>query len=60
MNKKLYTVAEIAEQFGVTTMAVRHWIKKGLHTETERVIGVKPRMVIDPDDVKSFLGLKED
>ena len=60
MNKKqLYTVAEIALMFDVTTTAVRHWIKKGLHTETEKIIGVKPRMVIDPDDVKSFLGLKE-
>ena len=57
MKKKLYSVAEIAEKFGVTTMAVRHWIKKGLKTETEKIIGVKPRMVIDPEDVKKFLGL---
>lgn len=57
MNKNLYTVAEIAEQFGVTTMAVRHWIKKGLPYEIEKVIGIKPRMVIDPEEVKKFLGL---
>jgi predicted transcriptional regulator len=58
MEKKLKTVAEIAKLYGVTHMAVRHWIKKGLKTKTERVIGIKPRMVIDPDDVKKFLGLK--
>jgi predicted transcriptional regulator len=59
MGQKLKTVAEIAELYGVTHMAVRHWIKKGLKTQTERVIGIKPRMVIDPDDVKKFLGLKD-
>lgn len=53
------TVSEIAKMYNVTTMAVRHWIKKGLPYTTERVIGVKPRMVINPDDVKKFLGLNK-
>ena len=60
MRKKLYTVSEVAEEFGVTSMAVRHWIAKGLPTETEKVIGIKPRMVIDLNDVYSFTGLKKE
>lgn len=58
MNK-LYTVKEIAEMFGVTTMGVRYWIGKGLSTSTEKVIGIKPRTVIDPNDVYKFLGIKK-
>ena len=51
------TVKEIAELYGVTTMGVRYWISKGLKTETERVIGVKRRIVIDPKEVDKFLNL---
>lgn len=54
---ELLTVAEIAERFGVTTMGVRYWIKKGLKFKTEKVIGVRPRTVIDPNDVIEFLGI---
>jgi len=60
MSKKMYTVAEIADQFGVTTMGVRYWIKKGLPTELEKVIGIKPRIVIDPIEVKNFLGITDE
>ena len=56
--KKLKTVAEIAAEFGVTTMGVRYWIKNGLKTSTEKVVGIKPRMIINPDDVREFLKLK--
>ncbi len=56
MNKKL-TVAEIAARYEVTPMGVRYWIKKGLPYEMEKVIGVKPRKVIDPDEVDKFLNL---
>lgn len=58
MSKK-YTVSEIAKMFGVSTTGVRHWIKKGLPFTTEKVIGIKPRMVINPIDVYDFLGLGE-
>jgi transposase-like protein len=58
MEERLYTVSEVADYYGVTSMAVRHWIRKGLKTETEKVIGIKPRMVIDLKDVEEFLGLK--
>lgn len=51
------TVAQIAEKYGVTSVAVRHWLNKGLKFETEKVIGIKPRKVIDPKDVDEFLGL---
>lgn len=52
-----YTVTEIADMFNVSTTAVRLWIKKGLKTKTEKVIGLKPRMVIDKNDVCEFLGV---
>lgn len=58
VNKK-YTVKEIAEMFGVTVAGVRYWIGKGLKTSTEKVIGIKPRTVIDPNDVYDFLGIKK-
>ena len=54
-NKK--TVSQIAEMFGVSSMGVRHWIKKGLPYTKEKVIGIKPRMVINPNDVYDFLEL---
>ena len=55
---ELKTVAEIAAQFGVTTMGVRYWIKKGLKISTEKVVGIKPRIVINPDDVIEFLQIE--
>lgn len=55
--KERKTVSEIAKMYNVTTMGVRHWIKKGLPYEIEKVIGIKPRMVIDPNDVEEFLNL---
>jgi hypothetical protein len=56
MSKKK-TVKEIAAMFNVTTAGVRYWLSKGLPYETEKVIGIKPRKVIDPDDVVEFLNL---
>lgn len=51
------TVPEIAEEFGVTKMAVYHWIKGGLAHKKERVIRRRERIIIDPDEVVKFLGL---
>lgn len=56
MNKKK-TVKEISEMYNVTTSGVRYWIDKGLPYEIEKVVGIKPRMVIDPVDVDEFLNL---
>lgn len=53
------TVQETADQRGVTTMAVYHWIKNGLKTSTRKVIGKKQHIVIDPKDVDDFLNLTE-
>jgi hypothetical protein len=58
--KRMYTVAEVSEHFGVTPPGVRYWIAKGLKTKTEKVIGIKPRKVIDLDDVYSFLKLTKE
>jgi len=59
MNDNKLTVAEVAEEYNVTTMAVRYWIKNGLRTYKRRVIGKKEHIVIDPDDVIKFLNLTE-
>ena len=53
------SVSETAANYGVTTMAVRHWLKKGLKHTTRREIGKKEYIVIDPKDVVKFLGLTE-
>jgi len=55
--KNLKTVREIAEMYGVTTSGVRFWLSKGLKFEMEKVIGIKPRKVINPKDVDAFLNL---
>jgi hypothetical protein len=59
MSKK--TVKEIAEIYGVTRTGVYYWIENGLPYEVEKVIGIKPRKVIDTDEVDKFLqvGRKE-
>ena len=56
---EMKTVKEIAEMFGVTKAGVYYWIKEGLPYQEERVIGIKPRKVIDPQDVKDFLKLTQ-
>lgn len=55
--EKLYPVKEIAAIFKVTEPGVRYWIKKGLKTDTEKIIGRKERIVIKPIDVIEHLGL---
>jgi DNA-binding transcriptional MerR regulator len=54
---KCLSVFETAKQRGVTPMAVRYWIKKGLKHSKERVIGKKEYIVINPKDVDTFLNL---
>lgn len=54
------SVAEVAKKYGVTTMAVRHWMKKGLPFSTKKIIGRKPFKVIKESDLDSFLNLSED
>ena len=55
--EELKTILEISKQFNVSTMGVRYWIKKGLKYKTEKVIGLKPRIVINPKDVDKFLNI---
>jgi len=54
---KKYTVQQTADRYGVTYMAVQHWIKKGLKFSTVREIGRKEYRVLDENDVKEFLDL---
>lgn len=55
--EKYYPVSDIADMFQVTGPGVRYWIKKGLATKKEKVIGIRPRATIRPIDVINFLGL---
>lgn len=58
MEKKMQTIKEVAEKYNVTTMAVRHWIKKyDIETKTERVVGIKPRIILNILDLQKKLGL---
>lgn len=50
----MLTVKEVSEKYGVSTMAVRHWINDGLPYKVEKIIGLKPRMIIDPKDVEKY------
>lgn len=48
------TVKETADHFGVTPQTVYIWLKQGLEKSYIKKIGVRPTMVIDPEDVKKF------
>lgn len=53
------TIKEIAEDYNVTTMAVRHWIKKyEIETWYAREIGKKPYLVLRSKDIKDALKIK--
>ena len=56
---ELLTVREIAEKFKVSQMSVRLWIKDGLPVKYEKVIGIKTRMIIDPENVILYQKRKE-
>ena len=51
----LKSMAEIAEMYNVTYAGVKYWIENGLEYKIEKIIGKKPRKVIDPKDVEKFL-----
>ena len=54
----LKSIKEIAEHFNVTTMAVRYWIKeKNIPYSIQKVIGIKPRMMLKIEDVENALNL---
>ena len=52
------TIKEIAELYSVTPMGVRYWIKKyDIPYKIEKVIRIKPRMVLLLEDVEAALGV---
>ena len=55
--KSKKVVAEIAKDYNVSRAGVYYWIENGLPYEIEKVIGLKPRMVIDPEEVDKFLNI---
>lgn len=52
------TVQETADRFGVSVTSVMNWMKDGLPYEIEKVIGIKARAKINPDDVKKYQAAK--
>ncbi len=58
-KKDMKTVKEIADLYGVSRWAVYKWIRSGLPHTTERVIGVRRRVVIDSAVLADWLGLKD-
>lgn len=52
------TVREISDKFGVTPTSVMKWMKDGLPYTIEKIIGLKPRAVIDPEDVIKYQASK--
>lgn len=53
------TVNEMADHYGVTSMTIRAWIRDGnIHYDIEKVIGVKPRMKVDKEDIEKYLASK--
>lgn len=55
----MYTVRELAEVYGVSKSAVRLWLKAGCPHKTERIIGVKDRIVLDKKEVDNWLETTE-
>ena len=55
--KDYKTLQQIADERGLSYQAVRNWIDRGLPYKTEKVLGHKPRMVVDPKEVEKFLKL---
>jgi hypothetical protein len=47
-------VSEIAKMYGVTTPAVRLWLKDGLKHDFEQEVGYRICIVIDPKDVDDY------
>lgn len=52
------TVKETARRFGVSGTAVRYWLKDGLKSYVEKIIGIKARIIIDPRDVIEYQASK--
>ena len=51
----MMTIKELASKYNVTTMAVRFWIKKhNLPYDFERVVGVRPRIIIDEKHIENI------
>lgn len=53
------TVKEIAAMFGVSQVAVRKWLKDGLPYQKQKIIGIKTRIIIDPQFVIEYQKNKE-
>jgi len=52
------TVYEAAKKYKVTPLTIRNWIKDGVPFEVEKVIGIRPRMKVNTDDIEKYLNAK--
>jgi len=55
----LKTIEETAKMFNVTRVTIYNWLKDGLKHSKEKIIGRKPRVIIDPIDVIEYHKSKE-
>jgi transposase len=53
------TIEETAKMFNVTRVTIYNWLKDGLKHSKEKLIGRKPRIIIDPIDVIEYHKSKE-
>jgi transposase len=55
----LKTIEETAKMFNVTRVTIYNCLKDGLKHSKEKIIGRKPRVIIDPIDVIEYHKSKE-
>ena len=53
------TISEAANKYSVTPLTIRNWIKDGVPFDVEKVIGIRPRMKVDTDEIEKYLKSKE-
>ena len=57
VDEPYISIQKISNNFKVSEVAVRKWVKKGLPHRKEKIIGRRARIVIRKSDVKKFLKL---
>ena len=53
----MLTIAEMANKYKISYVAVRQWVSRGCPYENEKVIGRKSRIVLDEKKVEEWLNL---
>ena len=53
------TIKEVAKLYDVSENTIRKWIRDGMSHRVEKVIGIRPRIVLDIADISRYLQSKE-